>query len=74
MNMMNKKAQVGEVLEDFPAFVIIAFMLILMVLLSVLFYGNVEKDAKEQANYAIARDKIDVLLYSLMQEKTAIPF
>ena len=65
----DKRAQVGEVIEDFPAFVVIALMLLILVIFTVLIYKGETKAAQIKIDKKIIQDKMQIMLNSLMQEK-----
>ncbi len=67
--LRNKKAQVGEVIEDFPAFVVIALMLIILVVFTVLMYKGETKAQQQKIDEKIIQDQMEIMLNSLMQER-----
>ncbi len=69
IKMSSKKAQVGEVIEDFPSFIVIIFILFLLILFSVVLYKSVDKVRAEKIDSLVIHDKINFMLSSLMQEK-----
>ncbi len=65
----NRKGQVGEVIEDFPAFIVIALMLLILIILTVVLYTGEVKARQLKIDEKIILDKMRVMLNSLMQEK-----
>jgi hypothetical protein len=65
----NRKGQVGEVIEDFPAFIVIALILLIMIILTVALYAGEVKARQLKIDEKIILDRIRIMLNSLMQEK-----
>lgn len=69
MRNKNKKAQIGEIIEDFPSFIVIIFILFVLVLFSFVLYKAVDRVSTEKIDALVVQDRMNFMLSSLMQEK-----
>lgn len=65
----SKKAQIGEIIEDVPSFMVIAFILILLILFSLLFFKSGDKVRGEKIQSSVLYDRLNFMLNALMKEK-----
>lgn len=70
--MKNKKAQVGESLQDIVGLVVIAFLLIIFFFLSSTAWGFSQKEIKEVPTKQSIQDQEHVSLYNFLQKQVII--
>ncbi len=72
MKIKNKKAQIGEIVQDLVGFVLIAFILLLMFLISTTLWGIPKEELKNIATEQAIHDEEHISLYAFLQKTTEI--